>query len=233
MTRKRSRAQAQNALAPVGLLRMAVVPAPRPALTLDVARQHGLAQPGQPAHVKEWKRDNEGHFERGLKDLESRERGHGPAYLGGLWAKVHHNGGEVTDLGLISARVVTTAGVNYIVSAFQNLNELELLRFHGIGTGTAAEASSDTALGAEATTAYNTSSTRPTGSLASGASSNIYETVANVTVKAAIGVTEHGIFTQAAVPGGTLLDRSVFAVVNLASGESLTFTYDLVLPSGS
>jgi hypothetical protein len=218
--------------APVGALRMAVVPAPRPPLNLEVAREFGLAKPGQPAHVKAWKRDNEEHFERGLKDLEARERGRGPAFLGALWAKVHHSDGDV-DLGLISARVVTTAGVNYIVSAFQNLTELELMRFHGIGTGTAAEATTDTALAAEATTQYNTTSTRPQGTLGQGAAANTFETVATVTVKASIAVTEHGIFTQAAVPGGTLLDRSVFAVVNLASAEGVSFTYDLTLPAGS
>lgn len=219
--------------APVGSLRMAVVSAPRPPLTLDVARQHGLAKPGQPAHVKAWKRDNEGHFERGLKDLEDRARGRGPAYLGALWAKVHHDDGSTDDLGLISARVVTTAGVNYIVSAFQNLAELELMRFHGIGTSSTAESTADTTLGTEATTQYNTTSTRPQGSLASGASANTFETVATVTVKASIAVTEHGIFTQASAPGGTLLDRSVFAVVNLAAAEGISFQYDLTLPAGS
>lgn len=210
---------------------MVKIPAPKPPLDLSVAREFGLAKAGQPAEVKTWKRDNEGHLERGLRDLEMRERGCGPAYLGALWATVHRADGDL-DLGLISARVVTTAGVNFIVSAFQNLNELELMRYHGIGTGAAAEATSDTALGTEATTQYTTSSVRPTGSLAQGASANIFETVATVSVKAAIAVTEHGIFTQAAVPGGTLLDRSVFAVVNLASGEALSFTYDLTLPAG-
>ena len=170
---------------PAGRLRMAVVPAPRPPLTLALAREHGLARATQPGHVRAWKRDNEEHLERGLRDLERRERGQGPAFLGALWATVHHTDGDV-DLGLVSARVVTTAGVNFIVQAFQNLTELELMRFHGIGTGTAAEATTDTALATEATTQYNTTSTRPQGSLAQGTAANTYETVATVTVKASI-----------------------------------------------
>lgn len=217
--------------APQGSLRLQRLPVPKPALTLEVARSEGLARAGQPAEVKAWKRDNEPNLERGLRDLELVERGLGPRYLGGLWATVHRSGEDV-DLGLISARVVTTAGVNYLVSAFQNLVEPELMRFHGIGTGTAAEATTDTALATEATTQYTTSSTRPSGSLTAGSSANIFETVATVSVKASIAVTEHGIFTQAAVPGGTLLDRSVFAAVNLASGEAVTFTYDLVITAG-
>ena len=214
-----------------GNLRLQVVRAPKPRLTLDVAREFGLAQPGQPAHVKQWKRDNEEHFERTLRDLEAVERGQGPAMLGAVWA-VHNSLDGDIDLGLISGRVVTTAGVGFIVDAFQNLTELETMRFHGLGTGATAEAASDTGLATELTTQYTTTSTRPTGTLTEGVSGNIYETIATVSVKAAAAVTEHGIFSQAAAPGGTLLDRSVFAVVNLATNEALTVTYDLTFPSG-
>lgn len=205
-------------------------PGPKPPLDLEVARLNGLPQLGQPAEVKAWKRDNEGNFERGLRDLELAARGRGPQFFGALWATVHRADGDI-DYGLISARVVTTAGVAYIVDAFQNLVELELMKYHGIGTGTAAEATSDTALATEATTQYTTSNVRPTGTLAEGAA-NIFETVATIGVKAATAVTEHGIFNQAAVPGGVLLDRSVFAVLNLASGESVTTTYDFTVNAG-
>ncbi len=143
-----------------GNLRMQVVRAPKPALTLAVAREHGLAQVGQPDHVKAWKRDNEQHFERGLRDLEAVERGQGPRFMGAVWMQHLAADGEVTDYGLVSARVVTTAGVGYIVDAFQNLVELENMRYHGLGTGTAAEASSDTTLGTELTTQYTISSRR-------------------------------------------------------------------------
>jgi hypothetical protein len=217
--------------APSGRLRMEVVPAPRPVLTLDVARQFGLAQPGQPAHVKAWKRDNEQHFERTLRDLEAVERGRGPAFLGAVWAKHHHDDGTVTDLGLISGRVVTTVGVGFIVDAFQNLTELENMKYHGLGTGVTAEASSDTTLATELTTQYTTSSTRPTGTLTEN-TATVFETIATISVKSAAAITEHGIFSQASAPGGVLLDRSVFAVVNLATNEALTVTYDLSLPAG-
>ena len=52
-----------------------------------------------------------------------------------------------------------------------------------------------------------------------------YTTVGTLTADAAIACTEHGIFSQAATGGGTLFDRSVFAVVNLANGDSLQATY--------
>lgn len=145
-------------------------------------------------------------------------------------------GGELMNYGLVSTRVVTTAGVGYIVDAFQNLTELENLKFHGFGTGTNAEASGDTALQTELTTQYASDNVRPTGTTTEGASANIYRTVATLSPDSGgtIAITEHGIFSQAATGGGTLLDRSVFSAVNIVSGsDSLQATYDLQLTAGS
>lgn len=140
---------------------------------------------------------------------------------------------EWTDYGLISTRVVTTAGVNFIVDAFQNTTEVENLRFHGVGTGTTAEAVGDTALVAESTTILNPDSTRPTGSLAEGATANIFRSVGTVSFDGSGAITEHGIFSQAATGGGTLLDRSVFSAINVVSGDSIQFTYELTFTAGS
>ena len=156
-----------------------------------------------------------------------------PVFYGRVFARVLRADGSVLDLGLISNRVVTTAGVNFIVDAFQNSVELEILKYHGVGTGTNAEASGDTALQTESTTALNPDSTRATGSLTEGASANIYRTVGTVTFDASAAITEHGIFSQAATGGGTLLDRSVFSAINVISGDSIQFTYDLTLTAGS
>lgn len=213
-----------------GSLRLQVVRAPKPALTLAVAREHGLPRPGQPREVRAWKQANEEHLYRGIRDLEAIERGRGPAFMGALWAEVQYQDRKV-DLGLISGRVVTTAGVNFIRDAFLNTTELENMKFHGMGTGTTAEATSDTALVTELTTQYVADNTRPTGTLVSGGT-GIFQTVATVTVDASVAITEHGIFSQAATGGGTLLDRSVFAVVNLASTEAIQFTYNLTMPAG-
>lgn len=136
------------------------------------------------------------------------------------------------DYGLASARVVTDVGVDFIVDAFQDSVELETMKFHGIGVGSNAEAAADTALDAELTTEYQTDNTRATGSTEEGASTNIYRTVGTNTVDSAVGIEEHGIFDQADVTGGVLLDRSNFAVINLGNGDSLQSTYDLTLTAG-
>jgi hypothetical protein len=144
--------------------------------------------------------------------------------------RLSQEAGLLEPCGLLSRRVVTTAGVNFIVDAFQNSTELENFKYHGLGTNSTAEASSDSALGAELTTQYNPDSTRATGTTTEGASANIYRTVATNTVDASAAVTEHGVFSAASA--GTLLDRSVFSTVNLTSGDSLQTTYDLTCSAG-
>jgi len=141
---------------------------------------------------------------------------------------------EIIDYGVVSRRVVTTAGVNFIVDAFQNSVEVENLKYHGYGTGGGAEAAANTALTTELTTEYATDNVRPTGTTTEGASANIYRTVATLDPDADVAITEHGIFSQAATGGGTLLDRSLFSVINLsgAGGDTLETTYDLTFTAG-
>ena len=179
-----------------------------------------------------WQRENRKNFERSLHDQNEFDHGR-LAAIGHLWLAKIARDGTVTDFGLASCRVVTTAGVGYIVDAFQNLTEMENMKYHGLGTGTTAEASSQTALVTELTTQYSSSNTRPTGTTGEQSGNpNVYETTATITVSASVAATEHGIFSQAATGGGVMLDRSLFSVVNLASGESIQATYDLTLPAG-
>ena len=140
-------------------------------------------------------------------------------------------GGHLSDYGVVSHRVITTAGVGFLIDAWQNIVELEIMKFHGIGLGTTGAVVGDTALETELTTQYNPNSTRATGTLAEAAA-NIFRTVGTNTVDAAVAATEHGILSQAATGGGVLWDRTVFAVINLADGDSLESTYDMTASSG-
>ena len=143
-------------------------------------------------------------------------------------------GGSWTDYGVLSTRFVTDVGVAFIVDAFQNLTEVENMQFHGYGTGTTAENQNQTALVTELTTEYATDNTRPTGSRTESAA-NIYRSVATLSPDGSgtLAITEHGIFSQAATGGGVMLDRSVFAAVNLTRGaDSLQTTYDLTFTAG-
>lgn len=198
--------------------------------------RQGLPWFGQPREVVAWRFRNLPNLSRGLLKLAVAYTLGLPVHHGALFLRKRCGDGRILDLGLASLRVVTTAGVNYIVDAFQGTVEPENMRYHGFGTGTAAEAVGDTALVTELTTQYATDNTRPTGTLAEGASANVFRTVATLSPDSGgtLAITEHGIFSQAAVAGGVLLDRTVFAAVNLVAGsDSLQATYDHTQTAGS
>jgi hypothetical protein len=196
--------------------------------------EHGLPQKGLPEAVNEWRRLNQRHLNRRMRKYLPAKGLRLPMMYGALFLEVCRGDGRREELGLASLGVVTTAGVGFIVDAFQNLTELENMRFHGFGTGAGAEAVGDTALATELTTQYAVDNTRPTGSQTENGA-NVFRTVGTLDPDANVGITEHGIFSQAATGGGVLLDRSLFAVVNLdgAGGDTLEATYDFTLTAGS
>lgn len=144
---------------------------------------------------------------------------------------LHGLPGSIEDYGVVGDRVVTTAGVGFIVDAFQNSVELENMKYHALGTGSTAEDNGDTALVTELTTEY-TGNVRATGTTAEGASANIYQTVATNTLDGTPGAAlrEHGVFSASSA--GVLLDRTVFASVTLSSGDGLQSTYELTCSAG-
>jgi hypothetical protein len=195
---------------------------------------HGFPQAGLSEPVNRWRRSNLGNLWRGLWRVRAAQLLGVPHFYGALFLRVFNADGEVTDLGLASMRLITDNGMGFVVDAFQNLVELENMKFHGFGIGTGAESASDTALGTEFTTEYVSNNTRPTGTTAE-ASQKVYQTVATFSPDSGgtLAVTEHGVFDQAANSGGVLLDRSKFSAVNLvASSDSLQATYQATFNSG-
>ena len=167
-----------------------------------------------------WRKDNLLYLLRGFervnrdsKDMRSRPAGMLRAKLNG------------DDLGLISVNVVTTAGVNYVIDAFQGVGgaDVTLLKYHASGTGTNAEAVGDTALQTE-------TGSRVAGTQVEGASGNIYKTVATISYGSSLSITEHGLFS--ASTGGTLFDRSVFTAISVSTSISIEFTYEWTLNAG-
>jgi hypothetical protein len=147
-----------------------------------------------------------------------------------LFGVVLRAGGRREELGLLGVRKVTDNGAQFICDAWRGTKTIGNMKYHGLGTGTNAEAQADTALQTELTTQYNPDNTRATGTLAGSA--NVFTSVATNTVDATAAVTEHGLFDQAATGGGVLFDRTVFSVVNLASADSLQTTYSWTLSAG-
>lgn len=235
-----------GASAPSGALGLRVVRAgdldvPWPCRELSLAEisEYGMPQKGLPTPVNSWRKANQPNLRRGLRKILPARALKIPHFYGQLFLTHILADGGRTDLGLASLRLVTTVGVKYICDDFNaGANDVSNMKFHGIGTGTNAEAVGDTILQTEITTAYSTDNTRPTGTQASATVSTnaTYTTVGTVTVDATVAATEHGIFSQAATgaasAANTLLDRSVFTVVNLASGDSLQATYVFTCNSG-
>jgi hypothetical protein len=144
---------------------------------------------------------------------------------GRLDARIVRSDGTILNLGCIARRVVTTAGVNYMRDDFAagaGSADISSFKYHGIGTGTNAEAVGDTALQTEV-------ETRVAGTQVAFASKQ-YQTVATLSITGARAITEHGIFSASST--GTLWDRSVFSALNLVNGDSIQFTYTLTISDG-
>src|SRR5688572_30341813 len=135
----------------------------------DIAR-HGMPARGLDKRVNHWRARNWPNLWRGVRRVLTARSMNLSTFYGSLYITHIKGDGEVLDYGLASMRVVTTAGVNFLVDALQGSVEPEILKYHGVGTGTNAEASADTALQTESTTILNPNDTRATGSLTEGAS---------------------------------------------------------------
>lgn len=144
-------------------------------------------------------------------------------------------GERIEQYGLVSYKLVTDAFVAALVDALDVGVGFTLsnFRYHGIGTGTTAEAQTQTALVTELTTEY-TGNVRATGT-ATQPSANIYTSTGTNTLDSGTpALREHAVFTQAATGGGTMLDRSLFAAINLDGtvGDGLTSAYSLTCTAG-
>lgn len=156
------------------------------------------------------------------------------ALQGVLYLRVDRADGTIEHLGLASLKVVTTAGATKIVD-FLRANDTTTganFKFHGVGTGSTAEAVGDTALVTELTTQYATDSTRPTGSQTNNGAT-VYRSVGTIAPDSGFPIVlrEHGLFSASSA--GTLLDRSVYGAATMnVLGDSITPTYDFTVNTG-
>lgn len=146
-----------------------------------------------------------------------------PVLVGKLKA-VHWHNGRPTDYGTISRRVVTTAFCELMVD--QLIAETSVwgdFKWHDSGVGTTAAAIGDTDI--ETTDGES----RVSGTQVES-TSVIYESVGTITYTTTKAITEHGLFN--ASTSVTLMDRHVFAAINVVNTDSIQFTYDLTCTAG-
>jgi hypothetical protein len=164
---------------------------------------------------------NLGHRARGWKQELMHAAGIG--LLSELGAVHMHGDGRITDYGVLSRRVVTDVGVDFISDGFMGTVEPEIMNFHDAGTGTNAEAVGNTAL----QTAWG--GARVSGTQSQPANGQ-YRSVATISFTGTFAITEHGLFSASS--GGVLFDRSVFSALNVVNGDSIQFTYTVTFSSG-
>ncbi len=141
-----------------------------------------------------------------------------------LRADIYRDGAlsEVRELG---SGLVTTAGVNYLASDFNDgANDINLFDWQHTGIGTTAAVIGDTILENVTGVPARVSGT-PTNPTA-----NQYRSVATVAYVSTLAITEWGLFSASSA--GTLWDRRVFAAVNVINGDSIQFTYTLTCTAG-
>ena len=132
----------------------------------------------------------------------------------------HIRDGKVIDERSVDNKKVTTAFVNDIVdNLIAEVSAFGDYKYHDSGTGTTGESNADTALETPCAEA------RDTGTQIEGAQTYEYKSVATHTYAGSFAITEHGLFNAAAV--GILMDRTVFAAINVVSGDKIEFTFTI------
>lgn len=142
-----------------------------------------------------------------------------------LVARHIRNGKVLCEFDLGSG-VVTTAGVVYMAADMAGgASDINAFAYHHSGIGTVAAAVGDTGLG-------NVTGVpaRVLGTNSTPGSTNVFRSVATIAYTSALAITEWGLFS--ASTAGTMWDRKVFAAINVVSGDSIQFTYDLTITAG-
>jgi len=121
-------------------------------------------------------------------------------------------------------RVVTDAYAELLVDELQaSVAAHSTFKYHDSGTGTTTEAATQTALVTPWGGARDIGTQTET-------SAKVYKSVATTTYTGTFAITEHGLFNAATV--GTLMDRSLFAAINVVDTNQIQWTYELSVSSG-
>ena len=149
-------------------------------------------------------------------------------FYGTLHARLVKADGSVVNYGLISTRVITDAGVGFLVDDWDDdTTDITTMNYHASGEDNTAENASDTGLTSEATTVTD----REAGTK-SQPSANVLQTVATQSFTGSASLVEHGLLSSGSEGSGTLWDRSVFSTISVENGDSVQWTYQCTVSSG-
>lgn len=132
--------------------------------------------------------------------------------------------GTRVDYGVVSKKKVTGAFVTDIVANMvTDTTAFGDYKYHDCGTGSTAEANTQTAL----VTPFGGARVAGTQVAGGTATAPTYTSVATISFTGTLAIVEHAVFNAAAA--GTMLDRSLFTAVNVVNGDSIQFTYVLTI----
>ena len=133
--------------------------------------------------------------------------------------------GSMINYGVLGYRQVTTAFVEFVVDELiTETSEFGDFKFHDSGEGSTGENASDTDI--ETTDGES----RVAGTQVEDDGDD-YQSVGTITYTSTKAIVEHGLFSI--VTGGTMMDRTVFSVINVVNTDSIQFTYTINVPAGS
>lgn len=214
---------------------VALKPSIVPARALSFAEivHYGFPHGKMDVNIRKWKIRNLKNLFRGTWRILAAKKIGVPHIYGQLClAIISPDRRHRKDYGLVSLRMITSSGAEYVVDAFQGLKSLVNFNYHGIGGGSTPESVSDTALGSEFALAYSPINTRATG-IQTESSSTTYQSIGFITVTDTVTITEHGLFSQAATGGGTMLDRTAVASEVVFDGFVVQTDYRLTIATGT
>lgn len=141
-----------------------------------------------------------------------------------LSAVITHADGSITNLGVICRKKVTGAFVTDIVANMvTDTTAFGDYKYHDCGTGSTAEANTQTAL----VTPFGGARVAGTQVAGGTATAPTYTSVATISFTSTLAIVEHAVFNASS--SGTMLDRSLFTAVNVVNGDSIQFTYVLTI----
>lgn len=121
------------------------------------------------------------------------------------------------------SNLVVNAGLAGMASRLNGAGAENAFTYIAIGTGTGAEALTDTALGTEITTNGGARAAATASRVTTDVANDTAQLVLTYNFTGSFAVTESGVFNDASA--GTMLARKVFSAINVASGDSLQITW--------
>lgn len=140
-----------------------------------------------------------------------------------------HGGPTDEYLGVVSRRLVTTAGVVALCAAWAS--STFNMKYMSLGTTATSENITDVQMAVEITTNHYTSSVRPTCSV-TPTTNTVLISGTHTQATAGDTINEHGIASSATPAAVTLWDRSLTGAQTLSVADAITGNYTLTATAG-